>query len=313
MRSTAKLWGRIIGQRQLRGLVAVRFLLLMSVGVLLLLFVWSSVIGVTRIFILDLRTTALTLAFETGTTSWSFPQATVCRRIEEPDFTAPEREGPCGAQIYAVETAAPFEIAWPEGAELELTLSELGELSIEVRGGAVPDLPVGSRIEVDPGSWTAAGAITFAAELTVGAPVSSGQRHYLLDGRWEARQRALFLAGTRDVSEIVKAGEAIRGSTLEVRVADGRALMLGHVTKGTGDAVPVLEVVAVSEAADTELWLGLFGTEKPSVIRPDWIDTAISSPILLALAAVLSVLASMTQVISDLASSFRRVDQPTKG
>lgn len=69
----------------------------------------------------------------------------------------------------------------------------------------------------------------------------------------------------------------------------------------------------ISLLGDTALSVRHFGLRDPVIIRPDWIDVAISSPLLLAMAALFSVLASVGQVLM---LGFRRpketMDRPVR-
>ena len=264
---------------------------------LLLLLVWSS-LGARRSFLVEADTAALSLRFSTSGTAWPFDALTVCRRREVPDLGAPAGEGPCATSIYGIETVKGAPLMFPKGLLAEVSLGSAGELLIRVEDGGTDALPDGTLVVVDAPSLGAAGALPFVAELTLGAQLSAGQRAYLKEGRWEAREDGLASGWFGGGTEVVKSGDLTRGSTATPLLSDVPVAVFGHITPMEEDTA--VKVVALTPPGDTALRITYFGTDRPTIVRPDWMDSALASPLLLALAAVLSVLASMMQVLADL-------------
>ena len=239
------------------------------------------------------------LAFEATANTWNFPAATLCRLKPVPDPRAPSGSGPCNAGVYEVTDPSPVTIEWDAGAALRMTMEGDGLVLTILSGQS--DLPDRTRVVVERDALSEAGALPFAARLTLGAPISAGQRQFLEGGRWEARETGIMTSLLRsNVTEVVKAGEIVRGSTLTVHNADGPAVMLGHLTSSGTEDDPHLEVVALSRPGARNLEVAYFGMAEPTIIRPDLIDAALSSPLILAFGILLSLIAAGMQILKDL-------------
>lgn len=278
--------------------------------VLIVLFLFGITYRVERSFLIEARTTGTSIVFAGIGNAWNFPAATLCAPRAVPDLRRAEAgEGPCGADLYVITALSDETLDWPDGASVDVHLDSDGAFVIELLH-PIGERPAGTLIVVAPEAWAIQGALTFRGTLSVGEVMASGARHFLLDGRWEARESGWAISLFRGVTEVVKQGALSLGAEASIIAGDGPAIMYGHLTpSGAGAA---MTVTAISQPGDTALRLVHFGFEKPSVIRPDWIDTALASPFLLALVALLGLLTSVTQVLRDLVFA-RREDAPAAG
>ncbi|WP_394380852.1 hypothetical protein [Sulfitobacter sp. 915] len=282
--------------------------LLITAVIAVLGFVTLVFFGKSRTFVIDAQTTAATLTFEGENNNWYLAGAKVCRLRDQPDFTRTASDPACDSRFYDISTQRDITLQWPHGSKAELALTNEGILRVILVTDGPQELSGGTVFVVPSTQWADSGALTFSANMVVGKPISSGERFYLTDGRWQAREAGLITSFLRsNVTEIIKTGDLLRGSTVSVR-SDGKpALMNGHITPTSTSAPPGLKLVALSHPGDVELHVGYPGTDVPTIIRPDLVDVALSSPLLLSLAVILSVLASLSQVFADLSS--RRAEE----
>lgn len=213
----------------------------------------------------------------------------------------------CGARV-AVQ-------ADPSG-DLVITVLGLGEVEAQARpcrDGAndaraiatgKPDFTEGTTILVPAPAWRSNGALPFHAEASVGEDIGPGAVHFLQSGRWEARQTSpvFQLLRIHTVTEVVKSGDLSVGAEVTVYDREHPAIMWGHVTPTPDDLInslPGFDVVMLSAPGRTELRLAHFGFAEATSIRPDWVDTAITSPLFLAIFAILNLLAVICQIFSD--------------
>ncbi|MCL4674508.1 MAG: hypothetical protein KJZ59_00360 [Pararhodobacter sp.] len=276
-------------------------------------FVWSASYSKTRVVLLDVQTRSLTLKSLGQGVAWHLPGATVCRpRSEGFDPEQPVGDGPCDGRRFETAVAQDITIDMWAGLEARISVSADG-LVIRASSRFSEDLPEGTRISVPVANWQAMGALTFAAELTVGEPLRSGTTAQLLSGRWEMRQSGWAIApGRSDVTEVVKEGRVTPGAVVQVwescpAVSGQRgcgprapAVLYGHLLPVDAGDTDQINVVAISAPGLTELTIGNFGATAPSTIRPSLLDIAITSPLLLAMAFLLSIIVSLTQVFSIL-------------
>ena len=82
--------------------------------------------------------------------------------------------------------------------------------------------------------------------------------------------------------------------------------VFGHITPVESGKLG-FAVGVVSAPGPVFLQVGFFGAAIPTRIAPSWIDRALTSPLILALAAMLSVILSVTQVVGNAASTLRTV------
>lgn len=261
--------------------------------------------GANRSFLVEAETGRIELTFRVAETTWDLPGATECAPLEVP--APPDRADPtCGAAYAPVSAAGAKTITWPRNARIAIdrrsdggvavTYVEQGEPDALAEPSA-PPVPVGTVMIVDADAWRRMGALTFSAEALIGDDMRSGARGYLRVGRWEARESGSVTSRLRSVTEVVKQGTFASGGLVQVLKGEGPARTYGHVDRsGAGDT---LSVTLLSEVGRTMLSVRHFGVEGPILIEPDWVDIAISSPLLIAMAGLLAIVASAIQLLLD--------------
>ncbi len=304
-----------------RGAGLVRLATLLALAAVFLWWLRAADEGADRTILLELRTTALELAFAEGAGRWKATRAVICRFQAGAVPGAGGSEECGGSSLY--ESVSPgglrdVDFVWTPGAVLRAEVGpngalllqvEDGEIGLDARAGDAP-LGPGSRILVSAQAWRRSGALTFAARMRAGSVMAAGQDALVLGGRWEARQTDPFASWVRRgdaETDVVKSGEIVRGSQMTVAGdplpdGDGRAEVpvYGHLTPGVDEAGPHMEVVALSRPGATGLMTMYFGSERPKLIRPGPIDFVISSPFLLALAVIAQLFSAMVQIYVDL-------------
>ncbi|MDJ1007372.1 MAG: hypothetical protein QNJ13_06050 [Paracoccaceae bacterium] len=302
-----------------------------------LVFAVAGMVFVERSFLVEAETSYAELAFGGDANTWNFPKATVCNPLETPDFTATgsgQDAAPpvCNPMLFEtpVEAGGEVTLTWSCGARVSVQSDVDGALVVSVlepapeedraeRCEREPSVPAdahgivpGSVIVVADADWRATGALPFQAAATLGEDIGPGSVHYLQSGRWEARQTSPVYdyIPLHRITEVVKSGSFSLGA--EVQVTDFRlgrpALVWGHITPTAEDfdnSLAGFSVVMVSAPGKTELRLAHFGLREPATIRPDWVDTAITSPLFLAVFAILNLIAVILQILND-ASGLRR-------
>lgn len=282
-------------------------------------------IGIQRSFLIDAHSSVLQITFD-GANAWSFPEATICLPRDIPDRNAQPRPGEvCSAIDQAAQQIESLTIPWPDRTVVTLR-AEAGAIGTRLRiilpDGMAEEYPPNTEIVLDPAVWQSNGALLFSGNAVLGTVLGSRERYYLHSAHWEARQTSLITGLLRSATDTVMSGDAIRGAQISVAIWDwqqnewGRerrsATIFGHVTPIVAvDGLPAFAVTLVSEPGRTELNVGHYGLDDMATIRPDIIDTAASSVLLIAAIAVISLAAAATQVIADLMFSGRDVS-PTK-
>ena len=279
---------------------AVKLSLLSVAALLILVFFVSAYFFKERTFVLEAETRSLSVEFSAGANEWSFPSATVCRLLDRPDPLADAGSGPCDARFYSRSPVAGLVVSWPAGARMRATYSNTAGLMLLVKNPVRDEFQAGTLIHVAEDSFRAAGALQFTGYLELGSAIRPGEANFLVSGIWEARETGLVNNMFRShVMETVKTGKLFRGSTASVWEANAPAVSFGHISASNNLDESLLHFASASAPGDVELRVEVFGAKQPSVIRPDIIDVAISSPFILAFAFLLSLLSSMVQIYSD--------------
>lgn len=297
--------------------------------VLLLVLAIVGMVFVQRSFLIEAETSYAEFTFGGEANTWNFPAATVCNPREMPDVEAVAREGDvCNRALFEPpkEAKAEVTVSWACGARVAVQSDVDGVLVVTALGRATDaqravvcdetdgevaladahGITEGSVIVVERDALRRTGALPFQAAATVGEDIGPGAVHFLQSGRWEARQTSPLhdYLPIHAVTEVVKSGELSLGAELQVwEYGAGRpALMWGHVTPTPVDfdnSLAGFDVVMLSTPGKTELRLAHFGFREPAHIRPDWVDTAINSPLFLAMFALLSLIAVILQIMKD--------------
>lgn len=271
---------------RIAGLFLSLTLIILLLGFLLLLLFGSS-----RSFLVEAETGGVRLVFAGDSNQWRLPNATLCLPVEIP-LAPPDDE--CGSAARSDGIARERLVDWPAGATVDISRTANGSLSIEVVSASGLDVPANAEFKIDAEAWKGAGALTFRAAATVGQDMRTGARHYLHSGRWEAREAGPVTSLLRSVTEVVKEGTFSSGATVTVMIDGNPALVYGHLIPGETETIAL---TMVSELGRPVLFERHFGVAEAVRIEPDWIDIAISSPILLAAAAIFSIIASGGQVL----------------
>ncbi len=284
--------------RSSRQLAQAKLRLFLIALILAVLFVALTATGAKRSFLVEVQSAGAQITFHGAANAWHFPNAVICspRPIPNPR-RASEPGAYCSAGIYEVSNTQEFNAVWSANSTVDLRIDNDGALVMEILTGT-PHHPAGTLIVIPANSWLRHGAFAFQGAVVIGEDMASGARHYLTEGRWEARETGLAISLFRDITEVVKHGEFARGAQATVYKGNKPAVMSGHVTPSVDK--PVFHLAMISEPGSTELHLSHFGFKQPSVIKPDWIDSTLSSPLMLAAILILTLLASLTQVLSDL-------------
>jgi hypothetical protein len=279
--------------------VGLSILPLMLLLVLAMIFLGRFLVD--RTFIVDARTTGLELQFVGSGNVWSFQRALVCEfrpAVLDPSLTStPTNSGACGSPFYQASEVDGLILSWAADSTISVRMDQGSDLEIILESGT--EYPNGTIIKVKRSAWRTSGALAFSGMAQVGQAMSNGQRSFLLSGRYEARERSVFGALFGRATDTVKSGTLNRGDQVTI-VEQGEVITsYGHVTLPDDNADVGFNVVAISRPGNTALQYTYFGASEPVEIRPDWIDSAISSPFLLAFTIILSVLASAAQLFGS--------------
>lgn len=306
-----RIFSRITTGRKLTLLPRFKLQLFLMSVLFAVLFVALSAIGVLRSFLVEAQTSGAEITFKDSGTSWYFAQATLCTPRDTPNPRAKSKpDALCAAGLYTETPPQELSLTWPENSRIDLRIDDDKAFVIEILTDVGPHSK-GSLIIIGPEEWKGHAALAFRGAVVIGESMSSGARHYMTTGRWEARETGLAISLLRDSMETVKEGTFARGAQATVFVNDAPALMFGHITPGlvsspqSSSADDAFYVTMISEPGKTELRLFHFGFAEASVIRPDWIDSTLSSPLLMAAIVVLTFLASLTQFLGDVSAQRR--------
>lgn len=273
------------------GLVAIMAMVAVSAG-----------LGSLRTIVLDAQATGLRVTFSGAANDWSLGSVTVCEPRPRVAWTLPRGEGVCDARRYVETTVEGLRVNWNANANVLVTSPSPGALALDVSGQTgVADR---TRIVLSRESWAATGALTFTGTALVGEQLASGETKMILSGSFEAREKPLWSANT----EVLKSGPIRRGESAavftEARGEPVMAEVFGHVTPLEAGR-PGFNVGLVSAPGPVFLQLGFFGAAAPTRVAPSWIDRALTSPLILALAALLSVLLSAGQIMANATAALR--------
>jgi hypothetical protein len=253
-------------------------------------------LGAARTIVLEAQTTGLQITFSGQANDWALGSAVICTPREKIDPLLERGAGTCDARRYIERNEENLRINWNREATVVVTALSPGTLTLDVSGqSGIVDR---TRILLDRSSWASVGALTFFGTTQVGFQLASGESKMLLSGSFEIRERPLW----SDSTEVLKSGLIRRGeSAAIVQQANGEIKMaevFGHITPSLTDRLGVT-VGVVSSPAPVSLQIGFFGATVPAQITPNWMDRALTSPLILAIAALLSILLSALQIFSN--------------
>jgi hypothetical protein len=266
-------------------------------------------LGATRTIVVEAQTTGLQITFSGQANDWALGNVVMCIPREKIDPSLERGAGACDARRYIEQNDEDLRINWNREASVVVTALTPGTLTLDVSGqlGIVDR----TRILLDRSSWASVGALTFFGTTQVGFQLASGESKMLLSGSFEIRERPLW----SDSTEVLKSGLIRRGeSAAIVQQANGEiklAEAFGHITPSPTDRLGVT-VGVVSSPAPVSLQIGFFGATVPAQITPNWMDRALTSPLILAIAALLSILLSALQIFSNFGTALSRSAGPKR-
>ena len=267
---------------------------------LFLAFIFSATLGVQRSFLLQGESSSIRISFSGGDSGWLFHEATICSPLDRPNPRGENLSGRlCPSTIFDEEIALARDFRWQQGEVVRVTVGVDGFVQVEVIESSNPVHPIGTLIVLSSEQWRSNGALAFEGFVEIGEDIAAGSTHYLLSGRWEARQTSFATSLLRSITDVVKTGELARGTQAAVYLNGNPASTAGHLTPSFR-FVEAFEFVLISEPGRTELHLEHYGLEQAVVVRPDWIDTAITSPLFLAAMILFTLLAPLMHFIGEL-------------
>lgn len=282
----------------------------LAVIAIVAMIVISTGVGADRTLIVEATATGIDIRFAGQANGWHFGQATICTPRERIERTLPRGSGACDARRYEERSGEALRIDWSPGAEAKLSSPRPQTLVLELFGQAGWDDR--TRIIIDRNEWSALGVLSFNGAARIGNQVSSGETRMVLSGTYEAREKPLWSEDT----EVLKAGKIRRGESAEIMIAGvgGRepAEVFGHISE-VEPGKPGFNVGLVSVLGPVSLQIGYFGGAKPVNIAPTWVDRALASPLVLALAFLLSIILSAAQFVGGIVPAIFRLAQRAEG
>jgi hypothetical protein len=276
----------------------------LAVIAIVAMIVISTGFGADRTFIVEATATGIDIRFAGQTNDWHLGQATICTPRKRIERTLPRGAGACDARRYEERSGDAVRINWSPGSEVKLSAPQPQLLVLELFGQAGWDDR--TRIVIGKDEWAALGVLSFNGTARIGNQVSSGETRTILSGTYEAREKPFWSEDT----EVLKAGKVRSGESAEIVIAgkDGRqpAEVFGHIAE-VEPGKPGFNVGLVSAPGPVSLQIGYFGGAKPANIAPTWMDRALTSPLVLALAFLLSVILSAVQFIGGILPAMLRL------
>lgn len=267
-------------------------ILLLGMVVFILVFAALVTSGAERSFLVESRSDTVTLTFDRGVNAWSLREAVLCEPVAVPRLGATDA---CGAAYAPPSVPAEQFIEWRADATVDVGGTRDGGLEVHILGGMEPEFADGSRLLVSPSGWADTGALTFRGGAEVGRDMASNVASYLHSGRWEAREEGPVTSFLRSSTEVIKTGTLATGAVVTVLREDSPAQVHGHIVPAPEGG---LSVTLLSEFGDTALSIRQFGLDGAVLVKPDWVDVAVSSPLLLAIIGIITVAATANQLFS---------------
>lgn len=247
-----------------------------------------------RSFVVSAKTSFLSLTFGETQPDWRLPEVLVCEPVDIPRRNAPDA---CGAAFAPVGSWHELLVSWSSGETVTLASDQDGRLRITALGEN-STIPNGGHIVTKQNFWAETGTLLFHAEVTLGQTLASGTRFYLWSGEWQAREAGAANYFFRTRTEIVKEGTLTAGTKAKIQRHDGTTtLSHGHIGQRQTDGL--IDISLVTEASDSALSVQYFGVEEPILTQPDWVDVTLKSPVLIAIAAIFPLLASLGLFLTD--------------
>ena len=251
-----------------------------------------------RTFSLVATTLGGEITFNGQQNDWQFSEVIRCTMRASPDFriSGEAREELCDNALFKVEHLSDIVVSWRDTERIQFRSHPSGGLQIRLDTDSRADMPPGSLLIIPQAAWADHGALAFQGAVQLGGEMATGSTDYLLSGHWEALQTGLATSLVRDITEVVKSGTLVRGSTVDFIKSEGNVISFGHLTPPDESATGI-EVALLTERAPIALRVSYYGLQEPAIFKPDWIDTISSSTLLVALAALLSLIAGIVGLV----------------
>lgn len=242
-------------------------------------------LGAVRTFVVDASVSGLDVQFRGQTNYWDLGVVTVCVPLNKPDIRGERGDGACDLRRYS-ETHGEMAIEWQDGAKAQIEVEGNNNLVLTVSGPL--GLRDGTRIIIPRQNWAGIGVLSFVGETTLGQPAGSGETKLVLSGSYQVREKPVWSTRT----ETIKSGDLRKGESIAlVQRRNGElnmAPVYGYITPALTH-VGMLDVGIVSQSGQVVMQIRYFGGQTAAEISPNWIDRTLSSPLVLALAFILSM------------------------
>ena len=242
-------------------------------------------VGAVRTFLVDATVRGLDITFEGQTNFWDLGPITLCVPLEKLNLRAARGDGACDARRYT-EQQDDLSIEWADGASVIVERNSLASISLTVAGQST--LADSTRIIVPQANWAVIGTLSFVGNAVLGRPAGSGETRLLLGADYQVREKPFGSGHT----ETIKSGTVRKGESVSlIQRANAKATLAtvyGYITPSS-EVADALDIGIVSQAGEIEMSVRFFGGDTPAEIAPNWIDRTLSSPLVLALAFLLSV------------------------
>lgn len=297
-----------------------KFMLVLIGTPVLIILLYSVPLG--QSYVVEARALGARITILGPAALWKLPPAIYCQDLgEDRDLrrAATYTGDGCNPSLFRTASLPGAEIRIPPGVHILIRSEPDGSILLrrlpgkEASGTSTAvflsdtlEWTERSVLRIDAEHWKQVTLLEFTGDVVVGEEAGSGANSYLIEGRYDVRERFLwqYRPGSRSSAPeptTVVEGTLYRGDRVAFHgEGEGGDVLL------TGFIAPVLEDVrrgfgiVLSNGVDpTDARLGIksFGTREIQV-SPSWLDRARRDPLLLALTAILGfAVTSLTFVI----------------
>lgn len=310
--------------------VTSRFYRLLLAFVLLLLivmaslFFYSSIFFSKRSYYIDAEVLHAEFAFA-GDRVWEIFDTVLCKEIDISRNTFGHRGGnkfpsdkiACNSSAYTEEKFDIIRLLWKSGSRAEISRDSVSKrMSLRLLTNIADDrgneLPKGAIIKFKYDDTSKYDALAFAGNIVLGSSRIARGDNILLSGTYQAREMDYFgRIAMRERSTVVQEGKIYLGGFVQVVNLDqeeGKSSdinLYGYFAPAV-EVNGALRVVVISEASNSAIEIGYPGLSAPVLVRPDWVERAIASPLLLVSTLLISLFANTVAVAIGLFSLVRR-------
>lgn len=289
-----------------------RFLLVLFGTPVLIISLYS--VRVEQSYVVEARTFGATVTVLGPDSAWKLPPAQLCKKLPQRDLGR--------AAVYSGEGCNPglFESVALSGSELRIParvrilmrstpgggvlfrrIEDAGAASVQtVRLTESHNWDVGSVLILGPESWRQISLLEFSGNIVIGQEAGTGADSYLIEGRYEVRERFWWQykpwdrehegEATAVVSGTLNQGDLVSFFDQQSEDAESSrgVLLTGFVTPvpETGSAGFSVVVSNGLDPSNAYLVIKSFGARAIRV-KPSWIERARRDPLLLALTAII--------------------------